>query len=113
MGFSQGPHEGANRSAIGRDEAVSPVIATILMVAITVVLAAVYPFVSGFNAGPGIVTGSYAAKSVDYPLGTKDVDTSDDAIDLTYTSGDSNFANSEIQIVVEDTTLEVHDDGST
>lgn len=41
----------ANRKFVGRDDAVSPVIAVILMVAITVVLAAtVYVWVSGFGA---------------------------------------------------------------
>src|SRR5881409_2007586 len=50
------PQEGLNmRSIIRKDEqAVSPVIATILMVAITVVLAAVlYVMVSGLISGPG------------------------------------------------------------
>ena len=44
----------ANRKFLTRDEAVSPVIAVILMVAITVVLAAtVYVWVSGFGAQSG------------------------------------------------------------
>ena len=41
----------ANQKFLSRDQAVSPVIAVILMVAITVVLAAtVYVWVSGFGA---------------------------------------------------------------
>jgi archaeal type IV pilus assembly protein PilA len=48
----------------GDDEAVSPVIAVILMVAITVVLAAtVYVWVSGFSGGQGSAAKSMALSS--------------------------------------------------
>lgn len=95
----------ANRRALAPDDAVSPVIATILMVAITVVLAAtVYLFVSGFGSNqPKVVTASFVANAVDMPLGTgggRDADNSDDVIELTYASGDSDLSLSEVQITV-------------
>lgn len=100
----------ANRAALRHDEAVSPVIATILMVAITVVLAAtVYVFVTGFgNQQTQIVTAVFTAKAVDYPLGAsgvKDGDSSDDSIEVTYTSGSTDFTNAEVQIVLDGTVL--------
>jgi flagellin-like protein len=93
----------ANRKFVNGDEAVSPVIAVILMVAITVVLAAtVYLFVSGFGSNQSnIVTASFAAKSVDMPLGAgKDADTSDDVIELTYTSGQGDLALGDVKIFI-------------
>lgn len=87
------------------DEAVSPVIAVILMVAITVVLAAtVYLFVQGFgDDSPDIVTASFAAKAVDLPNG--DADTSPDAIELTYTSGKLDLSTDDIQLFVDGQSL--------
>lgn len=103
----------ANRKFVNGDEAVSPVIAVILMVAITVVLAAtVYLFVSGFGSNQSeIVTASFAAKSVDMPLGAtaaKDGDTSDDVIEITYTSGTGDINNADIQVIIDGTVLSWH-----
>jgi flagellin-like protein len=103
----------ANRSVRGADEAVSPVIAVILMVAITVVLAAtVYLWVSGFSGNQqGLIDASYSAKAVDMPslggLGnvTGDTDTSPDAMQISYSSGQSNFTWSDITITVDGTTM--------
>lgn len=98
----------ANRKFVNGDEAVSPVIAVILMVAITVVLAAtVYLFVSGFGSTDSkIVTASFAAKAVDMPLGAgKDADTSDDVIELTYTAGSGDLSLADVQIFIDGVSL--------
>jgi archaeal type IV pilus assembly protein PilA len=91
---------------VGRDEdAVSPVIAVILMVAITVVLSAtVYLFAQGFGAAsPEILAASFAAKAVDMPNG--DADTNPDAIELTYTSGKLDLSADEVQLFVDGQSL--------
>jgi flagellin-like protein len=74
----------ANRKFLnGDDEAVSPVIAVILMVAITVVLAAtVYVWVSGFGAN-----GSQPAKSIAFSSGAALVT----AADLDGTTADDSY----------------------
>jgi flagellin-like protein len=98
----------ANRKFVQGDEAVSPVIAVILMVAITVVLAAtVYLWVSGFGSEQGkLVQASFVAKAVDLPVGAgKDSDSSDDAIEITFSSGSGDLTADEIQIVVDGVTL--------
>lgn len=91
----------ANRKFVNDDEGVSPVIAVILMVAITVVLAAtVYLWVSGFGSNQQqLVNASFAAKAVDIPNG--DTDTSDDVIQLTYVSGSDDLATSDIAITID------------
>jgi len=95
----------ANSKFVNGDEAVSPVIAVILMVAITVVLAAtVYLFVSGFGSNQNsVVSASFAAKSVDVPGG--DTDTTDDAIELTYTSGTSDLAATDVELFIDGNSL--------
>lgn len=98
----------ANRKFVNGDEAVSPVIAVILMVAITVVLAAtVYLFVSGFGSEQSrIVTASFSAKAVDMPLGAgKDADSSDDVIELTYTSGSGDLSTADVEIFIDATRM--------
>jgi flagellin-like protein len=98
----------ANRRFVNEDEAVSPVIAVILMVAITVVLAAtVYLWVSGFgNQNNELVQASFTAKAVDYPLGTaRDADSSDDAIEITYSSGSGDLSATDVEIFVDGVSL--------
>jgi flagellin-like protein len=96
----------ANQRFVNDDEAVSPVIAVILMVAITVVLAAtVYLWVSGFGTNQSnLVQASFAARAVDVPTAvaaTADADTTDDAIEITYTSGASDLAASDVIITID------------
>lgn len=97
------------RAAVG-DEAVSPVIAVILMVAITVVLAAtVYLWVSGFgNQTQNVVQATFAAKAVDLPGGlcptncpAGDADASDDAVQVTYTAGQAELSSTEVYLVLD------------
>lgn len=98
----------ANRKFVMGQEAVSPVIAVILMVAITVVLAAtVYLFVSGFGSdGQKVVTASFAAKTVDMPLGGgTDTDNSDDVIEITYASGSGDLALGDVKIILNGLTM--------
>jgi flagellin-like protein len=99
----------ANRRVLNADdEGVSPVIAVILMVAITVVLAAtVYVWVSGFGTEQGnLVSASFTAKAVDMPLGAgKDADSSDDVIELTYTAGTGDLSLTDVQIFVDGVSL--------
>ena len=92
----------ANRRVVMGEDAVSPVIAVILMVAITVVLAAtVYLWVSGFGSHPGnIVQASFAAKAVDDPIGG-DSDSNDDTIQLTFVSGPKTLTVDEVTITVD------------
>jgi len=93
----------ANRRVRGNDDAVSPVIAVILMVAITVVLAAtVYLWVSGFgNNQNNVVNASFAAKAIDLPWTGADTDTTDDAIELTYTSGSGDLSNTDVTMFID------------
>ena len=97
----------ANRRVRGNDDAVSPVIAVILMVAITVVLAAtVYLWVSGFgNNQNNVVNASFAAKSIDLPWTNADTDTTDDAIELTYTSGSGDLSNTDVTMFIDGTSV--------
>jgi flagellin-like protein len=91
----------ANRRFVNNDDAVSPVIAVILMVAITVVLAAtVYLWVSGFGSNQQqLVQASFGAKAVDVPNG--DSDSSDDVIQITYVSGPEDMQLSDITISID------------
>jgi len=79
-----------NQSLRNDEEAVSPVIATILMVAITVVLAAtVYFWLTGFGQNqPQAVSASFTAAAIDLPsgvaTGTSDPDSVDDALVVTF-----------------------------
>jgi flagellin-like protein len=94
----------ANRSSITKnDDAVSPVIAVILMVAITVVLAAtVYLWVSGFGSNQStLVQASFGAKAVDLPGSATDTDSSDDAIQITFVSGSDDYQASDIGISID------------
>lgn len=97
----------ANRTARSADEAVSPVIAVILMVAITVVLAAtVYIFVTGFGAQQTqIVTAGFAAKAVDLPGASGDTDTTDDTIEITYSTGNQDLGSTDVEIFVDGVSL--------
>jgi flagellin-like protein len=98
----------ANRKSLNGDDAVSPVIAVILMVAITVVLAAtVYLWVSGFGSNQNnLVQASFGAKAVDFPT-MGDTDSSDDAIQLTYVSGPEDLQATDISISVDGVLLSV------
>ena len=108
----------ANQRFVNGDDAVSPVIAVILMVAITVVLAAtVYLWVSGFGSNQAnVVQASFAARAVDLPSvtggPTVDTDSSDDAIEITYTSGQSDFSQAEVQILIDGVQLAGQTSGS-
>jgi flagellin-like protein len=97
----------ANRRFVNGDDAVSPVIAVILMVAITVVLAAtVYMWVSGFSTNQAnIVQASFGAKAVDLPWSGTDSDTADDAIQITYVSGSEDLPAGDITISIDGSLL--------
>ncbi|MCA1813913.1 MAG: type IV pilin [Halobacteriales archaeon] len=114
----------ANQRFVNDDEGVSPVIAVILMVAITVVLAAtVYLWVSGFGNQTGnVVQATFAAKAVDMPGsacgGTycptnTDSDSQDDSMQITYTAGQSDLASNEIYITIDGAKLSPVVDTST
>lgn len=102
----------ANCRVLNEEDAVSPVIAVILMVAITVVLAAtVYLWVSGFGTNQSrIIEASFSVKAVDLPTlnttgnggnASNDADTSPDAMQFIYSSGQSNFTWSDITISID------------
>jgi archaeal type IV pilus assembly protein PilA len=93
----------ANRKFVNGDEAVSPVIAVILMVAITVVLAAtVYLWVSGFGSNQSsLVQASFASKAVDLPGSGGDTDGSDDTIQITFASGQKDVQMKDITVSID------------
>lgn len=98
----------ANRRFVDGDEAVSPVVAVILMVAITVVLAAsVYLWTSGFRGDTSSTASQFlfAVKSADLPSITGgpagDADSSDDALELTFVSGARDLQSSEIALALD------------
>jgi flagellin-like protein len=102
----------ANQRFVNDDDGVSPVIAVILMVAITVVLAAtVYLWVSGFgNNTQNVVQAQFAAKAVDLPGGLTatspssanvDTDSQDEAIQITYTAGQADLNSNEVYITID------------
>jgi flagellin-like protein len=93
------------------DAAVSPVIAVILMVAITVVLSAtVYIWVTGFgDQTERAMHASFAARAVDLPSFAAgpgaDADQTADALEITYAAGGADLAAGDLKIVVDGVTL--------
>ena len=103
------------------DEAVSPVIATILMVAITVVLAAtVYFWLTGFGANqPEAVSASFGSQASDVPAdgftiaaAYNDADLAVDSLQVTLVQGQTTFALAEISFTLDGQSFTPAGDGS-